>query len=143
MARGRVLPTASLPTTLLAIELTAERATFPSGRRLKSSPEFGRVFANPLRSSDRFFTLLARANGRLVARLGLAISRRAAGRAVDRNRLKRLARESFRVQAALPPLDFVVLAKPGAAAASKQQLRESLDRHFERLRRQASRAADG
>jgi ribonuclease P protein component len=127
----------------LTTELTTERATFPRARRLTSSPEFGRVFANPLRSSDRFFTLLARAGGRRAARLGLAISRRAAGRAVDRNRLKRLARESFRSQQALPPLDYVVVAKPGAAVASKQQLRESLDRHFERLRRQASRVADG
>lgn len=121
--------------------MSDDGAGFPRARRLTSSAQFGRVFANPLRSSDRYFTLLARHNDGAGARLGLAISRRAAAKAVDRNRLKRLARESFRAQASLPALDYVVVAKAGAAGASNQPLRESLDRHFERLSRKA-RATD-
>jgi ribonuclease P protein component len=48
------------------------------------------------------------------ARLGLIIPKRLARRAVLRNLLKRLARESFRgVRPGLPPVDIVVrLAKP-------------------------------
>jgi ribonuclease P protein component len=107
---------------------------------LHAAAEFGRVFAEPVRSSDRFFTVLARSTGRAAARLGLTVSRRAAKRAVDRNKLKRLARESFRHHSALPPWDFVVLARPGAAAADRRALRASLDRHFEQLTNAAAAA---
>ncbi|HEX7080984.1 MAG TPA: ribonuclease P protein component [Gammaproteobacteria bacterium] len=109
----------------------------PSQRRLHGSKEFGRVFADPVRSSDRLFTVLARPNEVGAARLGLAISRKAARRAVDRNRLKRIARESFRHQTDLPAMDFVVLARPGAAAASSAALRASLDALFARIGRRA------
>ena len=87
--------------------------------------------------------MLARSNERDVARLGLTISRRVAKRAVDRNRLKRLARESFRAQRALPAFDFVVVAKPGAEQSDREALRASLDRHFERLRAQISVGRNG
>ena len=96
------------------------------------------MFADPVRSSDRYFTVLARPNARDGARLGLTISRRAAKRAVDRNKLKRLAREAFRMQQSLPAWDFVVLAKVGSDRIDRRLLRESLDRHFTRLRDQAA-----
>jgi ribonuclease P protein component len=119
----------------------------PSGfspeQRLHSSKEFGRVFADPARSSDRFFTILGRPNTRQIPRLGLTISRRAAKRAVDRNKLKRLARESFRMQQSLPSWDFVVMAKTGADHTERRVLRESLDRHFARLKAQAAAASNG
>jgi ribonuclease P protein component len=118
--------------------LLPETAGFPPDHRLHTTAEFGRVFAEAARSSDRFFTVLARPTGRDVARLGLTVSRRAAKRAVDRNRLKRLAREAFRHQAGLPPWDFVVLARPGAASAARGPLRSSLDRHFEQLKKAAA-----
>lgn len=101
------------------------------------------MFAEPARSGDRYFTVLARPSGRAAARLGLTIARRAAKRAVDRNKLKRLARESFRQQPALPPWDFVVLARPGADRADRRALRESLDRHFAQLTKAAAARAHG
>lgn len=118
--------------------LLPDTAGFSPDQRLHAAAEFGRVFAEPARSSDRFFTVLARSSGRAVARLGLTVSRRAARRAVDRNKLKRLARESFRHQPALPPWDFVVLARPGADRAERQALRASLDKHFEQLTKAAA-----
>lgn len=113
-------------------------AGFSPKQRLHSPAEFGRVFAEPIRSSDRYFTVLARSSGRSIARLGLTVSRRSAKRAVDRNRLKRLARESFRQQGALPAWDFVILARAGAAHAERRALRASLDRHFEQLAKSAT-----
>jgi ribonuclease P protein component len=101
------------------------------------------VFRDPIRSSDRHFTILARPNDTGAARLGLAISKKAAKRAVDRNRLKRLARETFRLRLALPPWDFVVLAKPGAAGANGSELRMSLNTHFERIARRAEARSFG
>jgi ribonuclease P protein component len=118
--------------------LLPDTAGFTPDQRLHTPAEFGRVFAEPARSSDRFFTVLARPAGRNAARLGLTISRRAAKRAVDRNKLKRLARESFRQQTALPPWDFVVLARAGADGAERRALRASLDRHFQQLMKAAA-----
>jgi ribonuclease P protein component len=125
---------ASLPNGFrFGAALLPPMAGFPPDRRLHSAAEFGRVFAEPARSSDRFFTVLARSSGRSAARLGLTVSRRAARRAVDRNKLKRLAREAFRQHGALPPVDFVVLARAGADRAERRALRASLDRHFAQL----------
>jgi ribonuclease P protein component len=121
--------------------LQPDTAGFSPDQRLHTPAEFGRVFAEPARSSDRFFTVLARPTGRPIARLGLTVSRRAAKRAVDRNKIKRLARESFRHQTSLPPWDFVVLARAGADRAERRALRESLDRHFEQLTKAAAAQA--
>ena len=58
--------------------LLPDTAGFSPDQRLHTPAEFGRVFAEPARSSDRFFTVLARSSGRSAARLGLTVSRRVA-----------------------------------------------------------------
>ena len=73
--------------------------------------------------------MLYRPNGLNGARLGLAIAKKCARRAVDRNRLKRLVRESFRAHVqSLPGVDIVVLCARGAPALSNQRLFELLER---------------
>lgn len=105
---------------------------FSAERRLQVRSDFDRVFAAAVRSSDRYFTILARRNDLGRPRLGLAISKRVAKRAVDRNRLKRLAREVFRRRAALAANDYVVLARAAAKDADNTVLRQSLERLFDR-----------
>lgn len=86
---------------------------------------------------DPYFTVLARPNAEPLARLGLAIAKKCARRAVDRNRLKRLVRESFRLErSGLPGLDLVVLCRRDAVTADNLQLRASLTRHWARIRKQ-------
>lgn len=52
-------------------------------------------------------------------------------RAVDRNLVKRLIRESFRHrQHDLAGLDLVVMCARGIDLSNKHQLRDSLDRHW-------------
>ncbi|MGD8340903.1 MAG: ribonuclease P protein component [Gammaproteobacteria bacterium] len=116
--------------------MIALSTAFPRARRLTSGVDYSRVFRGAARSSDRLFTVLARSNEQPSARLGLAISRRVAPRAVDRNRLRRIARESFR-QLELMPLDYVVMAKKESVEAPNQAVRSSLDRHFIRLSERA------
>jgi ribonuclease P protein component len=70
-----------------------------------------------------------------AARLGLAISKKQARRAIDRNRLKRLIRETFRrSRDELPGVDLVVMARAVALGVDNRRLTASLQRHFQRLR---------
>lgn len=103
--------------------------SFPRQHRLRSKVEFDRVFERNSRSSDAYFSVLARPNETGHARLGLAVSKKAAPDAADRNRIKRQVRESFRTTT-LPALDLVVSARSAAAAAPSAALRASLAQHW-------------
>ena len=108
--------------------------------RLLKPDEHSRVFKNPVRSSDRYLTILAVPGEKSFARLGLAISKKNAKRAVDRHRIKRLVRESFRLnQCELPAIDIVVMAKPITKSAENQQIHHSLQEHWNRLKKQCAK----
>lgn len=67
------------------------------------------------------------ANDAGLPRLGLSIAARTVGNAVQRNRLKRHIRDSFRLhQHTLPAVDLIVAARQGAVAATAEQLRSGL-----------------
>ncbi len=115
---------------------TAVTATFPRAARLTTQAEFRRVFAQPRVSQDRCFRMLVRPNELGRARLGLAVSVKVSRRAVGRNRLKRLVRESFRRHAeVLAPaggIDIVVLPSRDAATMCNPSLTKSLAAHWRR-----------
>ena len=82
--------------------------------------------------------MLYRASDRDTARLGLAVAKKRLKRAVDRNRIKRLIRESFRQhRAILGGLDIVVLVKAGIEQADNRALLRALQRHWRHLSRDA------
>lgn len=109
------------------------RATFGRDLRLLTPAQYRRVFQNARRSSDRYFTVLILGNDRSRARLGMAIAKKVLKRAVDRNRIKRMVRESFRLrQDDLAGLDLVVMCGRGVSHADGRQLRDSLERHWTR-----------
>jgi len=114
--------------------------------------DYTRVFEKNSRSADRYWTVLSRENLRgredrnlkggecndgdapIAARLGLAVAKKCAKRAVDRNRLKRLARESFRQhKQSLAGFDIVLLARHASVSATNQELLKSLEKHWSRI----------
>lgn len=102
--------------------------------RLTDPRAYERVFAKARRSRDCYFTVLARSGETDPARLGLAVSRRVDKRAVQRNRIKRLIRESFRHnKQAVAGLDLVVIARPAASGADNATLFAALAGHWARL----------
>lgn len=107
--------------------------------RLTCAAQFAAVFGRHCSVGDRFFSCHGMPNGLSHARLGIAISRKAAGSAVGRNRLKRLVRESFRhAQGRLAGMDVVVVARPAAARAGGPDLLEALDKLWTRLAERCS-----
>lgn len=103
---------------------------------MPDSGAFSSVFRNADKSRDAFFTVLSKANGTDVARLGLAMSKKQCRQATGRNRLKRIVRESFRLhQATLAGRDVVVIGQQAASRADNRTLFESLERHWRAVRR--------
>lgn len=87
------------------------------------------------RFSDPYFSVSVLTNQASCPRLALSIATRTLGTAVARNLVKRIARESFRLnQHDLPPADFMVSARDAARRASPRELRASLDGHFRKIR---------
>jgi ribonuclease P protein component len=107
----------------------------PRQARLSKPADFKRVFDKPTVSADRAFKVLARSNDLERPRLGMAVSRQVDKRAVGRNRIKRVIRESFRQYFANtgPAMDFVVLPRRESATICNRQLRHSLDKHWVRV----------
>ena len=88
-------------------------------------------------------TVLAVANGLDYPRLGTAVSIKAAGNAVRRNRIKRLIRESFRQhQEPLAGFDLVVTVRKGLSARSNPQILGLLDSHWRTIAAHAQTATD-
>ena len=107
---------------------------FARHQRLLKPAEFKHVFARPVRLSNHNMTILARENKLNHARLGLAISKKQLRRAVDRNRVKRLVRESFRLHHdKLPDYDCVVMVRSSVTTLSNSAIFETLDKHWNRL----------
>ncbi|OGV40782.1 MAG: ribonuclease P protein component [Legionellales bacterium RIFCSPHIGHO2_12_FULL_42_9] len=98
---------------------------FDESRRLRSKKDYGSVFKHANKTSTAELIILHQRTTLKTARLGLAISKKAIPKANQRNRIKRLLRESFRRQT-LPPVDVVVLAKPGIAAKGNKVIFEKL-----------------
>ena len=80
--------------------------------KLRCSRDFATVFLSQNRSNDKFFLFLVADNNKNVARLGLAVPKKNVSKAVDRNCIKRLIRESFRLRKnRLEGKDVVVFVK--------------------------------
>lgn len=126
---------------------------YPRRSRLLKPSEFQRVFDQAVVSSDPLFRVLARAFDGPQSRLGMAVSRKVDPRATGRNRIRRLIRESFRLNHPLeqgatagkglvrtPARDYVVLAAPPAATAANARISESLARHWREIDRKLTAA---
>lgn len=107
--------------------------------KLLKAAEFKNVFDKAVRSSDRYFTVLARPNASLRARLGMAFTKKRVKLAVARNRLKRITRESFRLTESKFAADYIVLAGKKCAQANNQELFESLEKHWQSLDKQCAK----
>ncbi len=106
---------------------------FSRDSRLLTPAQYKRVFDKNHRSADKYWTLLFRDNDTAVPRLGMAVAKKKLKRALDRNRVKRIIRESFRCEESLSGVDIVVLPRETCKNASNAELRKSLHKHWSRI----------
>jgi ribonuclease P protein component len=113
-------------------------ASFTAAHRLRHKPQFDLLYREGRRQSDDLFVFILRPNKLTHARLGLSISAKAVGNAVSRNRVKRVVRESFRLNLhRLPSIDVVINARVPARTAPNAQLTRSLEQLWDKLVRHA------
>lgn len=104
----------------------------PRTARLLSGAQFKAVFAGRRSAGNEFFRVHYIPSDQ--ARLGITVSRRVSKRAVDRNRIRRQIRESFRLwRNRLAPMDYVVVARTAARDADRRVLREQLEQLWQRF----------
>lgn len=103
-------------------------ARFSKVERLRHRQDFLRAQTQGKRLHTRHFGLVLAPMATASPRLGLVVTRRL-GKAIKRNRVKRLLREFFRRhKTELPAVDLVIMAKKGAAALGYHQVEEELGR---------------
>lgn len=105
---------------------------FHRTRRLLTKNDYNDVFNQAKKVVTSDFVVLYRSNAVGHARLGLALSKKAIAKAHDRNRVKRLLRETFRTRC-LPAIDIVVLAKRGLANIENSLIINKLDTLWDKL----------
>ena len=105
----------------------------PRELRLLTPTHVTFVFQQPQRAGTPQITILGRQNSLGHPRIGLTVAKKNVKRAHERNRIKRLTRESFRLrQHELPSMDFVVVAKKGVADLDNRALSEALEKLWRR-----------
>lgn len=110
---------------------------FPKDYRLLKGSEFDVVFKSvDKKISSAHFLYLIKKTDHSSARLGFVVAKKKVKTAVQRNLIKRLHREKFRLlHAKLPSCDIVVLAHPRANKDDKKHLVNSIEKAFEKIQK--------
>lgn len=113
---------------------------YPRQNRLLKPKEFERVFNKPFKKVGSFLVCFSRKNELARARLGLVITKRRFKRAVDRNKIRRLVRESFRLYSSqLGAVDIIILTKTMTLSQIQTDLKKELVHYWKKLALEHSR----
>ncbi|MGI4836152.1 MAG: ribonuclease P protein component [Janthinobacterium lividum] len=110
---------------------------FNRDKRLLTPRHFKTVFDSPTgKVPGKNLLLLARENDFEHPRLGLVIGKKSVKLSVQRNRLKRVMRDSFRLhQELLAGWDIVIVARKGLGDVENPELHQHLGKLWKRLAR--------
>lgn len=108
---------------------------FKKTDKILDRSEFVKLSKQGKKVQDHYFVVLFMTGVSPCSRMGITVSKRV-GNAVERNRLKRLIREWFRMNksSAGKIYDVNIIARKTAAGLTYCQVVESLEKLFDRLR---------
>ncbi len=107
--------------------------SFPRKVRLLKRADFQYVFDQPQSVQARGIRLLAR-SGSSGPKLGFVIAKTQIKMAVQRNRIRRLGRESFRLnQRKLDNLHIIIMARGSVAQLSNQEIHAVFDTLWKKI----------
>ncbi|ARN57935.1 ribonuclease P protein component [Sedimentisphaera salicampi] len=118
-----------------------ERAFFRNKHRISDNLQFREIIRSGRRECTSLVNVYAAPNGLDHSRLGVSVGKRF-GKAFERNHLKRLARESFRLNRhkLLVPCDIVILfsrrlssSKADVMKIRQQQIGRCVDKAFDKF----------
>ncbi|MEW4570188.1 ribonuclease P protein component [Tautonia sp. JC769] len=101
-------------------------ATFRPHERISSPIEFRRAFDRRRSASDDSLIVYGAENGLAYPRLGISVGRKRVRKATDRNRVKRLIREAFRLNKEVLPEGVDLVIVPRGPALTFEQANRSL-----------------
>jgi len=107
---------------------------FPKSSRLLDSVAYSNVFDGcDHKASSKIGTLLSVTTSLPSSRIGIVVAKRQIKRANQRNQVKRLVREDFRLRSFPRSSDYVFLARHPCSELSKVQFANELDRLWQKL----------
>ena len=115
--------------------------SFSPSVRIRCAADYKCVFDGALfKVHQPHFLFLAKVTEQPHSRLGIVVAKKKVRRAHERNRVKRLARESFRLhQMQLDALDIVVMPKVGIETVTNSELHQQLQFAWQKLNRLAKK----
>ena len=119
---------------------SGDQQRFRRGDRLKKRYEFKQVQLSGRRIHTPHFLIVVQPNALQTTRLGITVTKKV-GSAVQRNRIKRVVREVFRLNRPLFPAshDVVFIAKRGAHQIDYASLLEEVRQAARKLQPEAAR----
>jgi ribonuclease P protein component len=111
-----------------------KKNTFPSSLKIQKREEFRLIYSKGEKHISNTFSLFILGNGYGKGRLGLTVTKRV-GKAVERNRVKRIFREIFRKnkERINKNIDIVVHAKPEVVNKSYMEIEKEFLLMLDRL----------
>jgi ribonuclease P protein component len=101
--------------------------------RLTKPEQYTLVYNEGTTQTDRYLVIKAISNRLEFSRYGISVSKRV-GKAVVRNRVKRILREILRLSQMSPGWDIILIARSPAAGTDYHQLSKSVTNLLSRAR---------
>ncbi|MGA2330741.1 MAG: ribonuclease P protein component [Syntrophales bacterium] len=108
-----------------------ERQSFGKHVRISKRRDYLTVYEQGMRSHSEHFTILVCKNEVGISRLGITVSKKV-GSSVERNRIRRLVREFFRLNRSRlsTPQDIVIIARRNITTLAYKDVCTELESHL-------------
>jgi ribonuclease P protein component len=118
---------------VLIMPKIASTYSFPSSFRLKNGFQIQEALSGARKYRDHSLSVFIKPNSLEYPRLAMVIARKNVGSAVKRNRLKRLIRESFRLnQDKIKGNDIIIFGYRGIEILTNSELRQCLIKNWQK-----------